>query len=302
MPRRKSLDEPSPPPPASIVRRLVRRWLVQIAVLLLFVGLALVGVIWLGSYAREQLREHERFQVYFGDIDCNPPPPLKRPEFLDEVQYLSQLPERFSIFEEGLSDRLREGFTKHPWVAKVARVEVSPPREVRVTLEYRQAALAVVVTPDLAGEGVDGSAEKPSLRAVDERGVLLPKKVPLAADLPVLYRAPRPAGGAGQPWGDPGVAAVARAAVLLKQQLARGKIKALTWADDGLTLWGPGYRVLWGRLEPSKSAEAASAVKEQRLAEVLAKGEPWTWWPWMHEYDLRPREATVERLVAWEKP
>ena len=60
---------------------------------------------------------------------------------------------------------MQEGFAKHPWVAQVEKVEVVPPRSVRVALAYRQPVLAVVVTPDLAEPNGQGRA----LRAVDDR-------------------------------------------------------------------------------------------------------------------------------------
>jgi len=304
--------------------------LLQLVALLLLVGLLLCGLIWLGAYAREQLREHERFQVAFADIECNPPAPLQRPEFLEEVRYHGRLPERFSIFEDGLSDRLQIGFAQHPWVARVDKVELAAPRSVRVALVYRQPVLAVVVTPDLAakhspplpvgergrGEGLADDPAKLPLRAVDDQGVLLPKNVPLPRGLPILYRAPRPGGGAGRPWGDPGVLAAAQMAVLLKPPLfstplpvgergeERVEIKAMTWSEQGLILWGAGFKVLWGRPpELAKGEEAATVVKEQRLMALLAKLKPLgSRWPWMHEYDVRPREAMTDRLVLWERP
>jgi hypothetical protein len=54
---------------------------------------------------------------------------------------------------------------------------------------------------------------------VDEQGVLLPRKVAQMQRLPILYKAPRPAGAAGQRWGDSGVHAAAQAAMQLKPHL-----------------------------------------------------------------------------------
>jgi hypothetical protein len=305
--RRKSLDEP-PLSLDSSVRPVLRRWVVQFVGLVLVVGLLLGCVLWLGSYARDQLRLHERFQVAFADIDCIPPVPLQRNEFLEEVRYHAQLPERMAIFQDGLADRLHEGFSKHPWVARVEKVELSPPHTVRVTLAYREPVLAVAVTSDLAGAPVDGGldspASSPALRTVDGQGILLPKKVPFSRSLPILYGAPRPAGGAGQVWSNPGVVAAARTAVWLKPYLERAGVTAMMSSEQGLVIWGSGYKMLWGRPpEQAKGEEASLVVKEQRFLELMAKRDSvGSWWPFVHEYDLRPRKAMTDRLVMWDRP
>jgi len=284
-----------PPPPASVVRPPVLKWTLQLTALVLVAGLVLGGVILLSQHAREQIRERERFQTAFADIDCNPPAPLERAEFLEEVLYHSRQPERFSTLDDSLVERLNAAFLQHPWVAKVDKVDVTPPRGVRVTLIYRQPALAVAVASDLAGT-------TPKLRAVDEQGILLPKKVPIPGDLIVLHGAPRPASAAGKPWGDPGVAAAAQTVVLLKPQLGKSGITAMSLTPQGLMLWSSHVKVIWG-LTSSKGDEATFVEKERRLGEVLAKPQSMSWWsPWMHEIDLRPREGIKSRLVPWESP
>jgi hypothetical protein len=300
--RRKPIDEPLPSLTSS-VRLVVKRWLVQLIVLLIVVGLLLTVVLWLGSYAREQLREHDRFQFVFADIDCNPPSPLERQEFLAEVRwYDSALPERFSILEGGLSARLQEGFAKHPWVAQVEKVEVVPPRSVRVSLEFRQPVLAVVVTPDLAGAKLKGL----SLRAVDDKGVLLPKKVPLEQDLPILHLASRPSGGEGQFWGDPGVRTAAETAAFLRLSSWRRAmtIQTMTIREQSLVMWGAHFKVIWGSPhESAKADEASEEDKYLRLSKVLSNRKPSEeWWPFVYEYDLRPRGAMIDRLVFWDAP
>jgi hypothetical protein len=282
---------------SSVLKTVFKRWLLQFIVLFLAIGMLLAGVLWLGGYAREQLREHERFQTAFADIECNPPGPLARQDFLEEVRYHSRLPERFSIFEEGLAERLQTGFAKHPWVAKVLRVDIVPPQGVRVELAFRQPVLAVEVTTDLAGMG---SATSVPLRGVDNQGVLLPKMVPLGSELPVLRRAARPTGGAGQPWGDVGVLVAAQIADLLLPQ--RVGIQELSWSMQGLILWGAGFKVIWGH-STDLPDEATTAVKRQRFIEVSPRLQnPTSWWPWMVEFDLRPRENMAERQVLWIRP
>lgn len=161
-------------------------------------GIFLVVVIGVGKATRDNLRQEERFAVSFVDIECQPPPPLPRDTFLAEVQYLAGFPDRFSLLDEDLAQRLAESFARHPWVRRVERVEIARPRQVHVRLEYRAAALAVML------EG--------KLRAVDAEGVLLPADS-ATAGLPVYRgRVAPPAGPAGTRWGDAAVEQAARQA------------------------------------------------------------------------------------------
>jgi hypothetical protein len=176
----------------------MRKWLLQALALVLLVGLSLGGVIAIGRLAHVDLREQQRYQLAFADISCEPPPGLSRASFLDEVQYLTSFPGSLDLLDPDLAERLAAGFGKHPWVARVERVEVVPPRLVRLTLVYRKPALAV----PLRGQ----------VRVVDGDGVVLPKSVS-ADGLPVFAgKAPPPAGPAGSRWGDAAVEAAARAA------------------------------------------------------------------------------------------
>jgi hypothetical protein len=174
------------------------KWLLKSLVLLLAVGLVLAGLILLGRLAMEQLREHDRYTLPFTDIECPSPPGRSCAEFLDEVQYLANSPGRLHVLDEHLPERLAACFSRHPWVEKVERVQVAPPRQVRVSLVFRRPVLAVPVAGDL--------------RAVDAHGILLPRTAP-TAELPVFsgYAGP-PAGPAGTRWGDATVEAAARAA------------------------------------------------------------------------------------------
>jgi hypothetical protein len=196
LPRRRRIEE-APPPPAE-----PRRWagglVLKFAALLLGLGLFVAGLIVLGEYAQEQLRDRDRYTLPFADIECLPAPPYQpRRDFLDEVQYLARLPARLRLLDADLPQRLAEGFAQHPWVRKVEQVEVTA-KQVRVRLSYRRPALAV-----RRGERV---------RVVDAEGVLLPKEAP-AEGLPVFAgEAARPAGPAGTRWGDADVEDAARKA------------------------------------------------------------------------------------------
>jgi hypothetical protein len=164
--------------------------------LLLIVAAFLAGVIGLGQWGLEQIRGKERYAVSFASIDCTPPPGLTRAEFLDEVQYLSRLPDRFGFLDEDVIRVLSTAFVKHPWVERVDGVLLQPPRQVRVNLTIRQPVLAVQTSEGLV--------------AVDAHGVRLPKNA-LTSGLPVFEGDARPPlGPAGAKWGDPKVEERAR--------------------------------------------------------------------------------------------
>lgn len=150
---------------------------------------ALGAVIILGRLALEYLRREKTWSIPLAEIDCPPPPGMKRSEFLDEVQYASGLPSDLPLLEEGLPRRLARAFLKHHWVEKVDRVEVIPPASIRVRLTFRTPVLAV----PFRGE----------IRAVDKNGVLLPRDAS-TKDLPVYAKTPSPPNGsAGAVWADP---------------------------------------------------------------------------------------------------
>lgn len=198
MPRRRRIEEPPAPPPPPPPRRWAARLVFQAVALLLGLGLFVAGLIVLGQYAQEQLRDRDRYTLPFADIECLPAPPCTpRGDFLDQVQYLARLPGRLHLLDADLARRLAEGFAQHPWVRKVEQVEVTS-KQVRVRLLYRRPALAVRV-----GEQV---------RVVDAEGILLPNGA-ATERLPMFEgQAPRPAGPAGTRWGDAGVEEAARTA------------------------------------------------------------------------------------------
>jgi hypothetical protein len=171
------------------------RWSLKVLGPVVGLGLFLLALLWIGKVAWEHIRQQDRYTVALADVDCTPPPGQSRADFLDEVQYLAGLPDRFPYLEEDLARRLAEAFARHPRVEKVVRVELVPPRQVRVELVYRTPVLAV----PLAGE----------TRVVDGSGVLLPKGIS-PNGLPVFKdKCAPPRGPAGTPWGDPAVEAAA---------------------------------------------------------------------------------------------
>jgi hypothetical protein len=226
------------------------KWLVQL-VLPLSAGAGLVaGVLVLAGLARDGLRQRGDHFVAFADIDCQPPPGLSRSAFLEEAQYLADLPDQLDLLADDTTARLERGLAAHPWVARVRRVERLV-RGLRAELEYRQPVLWV---------------PRPG-RAVDGDGVLLPASADRSG-LPVLTgRVRAPANQAGQPWGSPAVAAAARVAALLRSSAAV--------ALDGATIEVAGgvvsvrtkqARIVWGRPPGEEQpGEPDAQAKVERL-------------------------------------
>jgi hypothetical protein len=238
-------------------------------------ALFLVGLIALGKVAWEQLRREDRRTVAITDIECTPPPGQGRVDFLDEVQYLAGLPERLPFLDRDLAERLGRAFARHPWVAKVERVELIPPRRIQVRLVYRTPVLAVVW-----GSPKDGSAvtmvearsgnmgQRNALvvaRAVDGQGILLPARWQRGVDLP-LFSGPvkPPAGPAGTPWGDGRVEGAARTAAYLQSYQDRLHLTDVESGPDGL-VWSThaGTRVRWGLPVGTDSDREAPALKKR---------------------------------------
>ena len=168
----------------------LRRQAVRSVAWLILVALILVGIIALGRWSLSQLKNDDRFQIPFDDIECAAPPTMTRSDFLGEVRYLSRLPKRLSVADPETQIKVRAAFARHPWVLLVDEVEPIPPAQLRVRLQFRHPALAVPWNG--------------SVRVVDDRGVLLPDGVN-AVGLPIFPDIPQPPGAAGQPWPDPDV-------------------------------------------------------------------------------------------------
>jgi hypothetical protein len=168
------------------------RGLLLLAGVLLFLG----GLLYLGHLALDHLRQEDAYQVRFTSIDCQPPPGMSRVDFLDEVQYLAELPATLPALDEDLPRRLAEAFACHPWVEKVEQVQIDAPNRARIKLHYRRAVLAV--------------RWNNQLRAVDSNGILLPATASTQG-LPIFPgKAQPPRGPAGTLWDDPAVMAAAR--------------------------------------------------------------------------------------------
>ena len=185
---------PKRPPPAGGTQAVavVAKTVLAIAL----VGLLIGGLGYLGQRAGEAVADRDRFAVRVADIQVQLPAFLERSAFLTEVRYLGELPEAVQAVDPKLGDTLRDtlraAFRKHPWVADVTAVTVSPERVIRVELTFRKPVLAVTLKGELTS------------RAVDAAGILLPQAA-TTDGLPVLANVQPAAVVAGQPFPTPDV-------------------------------------------------------------------------------------------------
>lgn len=183
------------------LREWVQGWAWRVLGLVAVLGLGLWGLIAIGSWTRDQLRQQEAYLFPFAEVECPAPPGLERTDFLAEVRYLAEIPVKVPLLEKNLSRRLAQAFALHPWVEKVEGVKIDPPRKIQADLVYRIPVLVV------SGEQFQG--------VVDGLGILLPNCAPRAG-LPTFLGVKPPAGPAGTPWGDERVEAAARLAGFLR--------------------------------------------------------------------------------------
>lgn len=201
-------------------------------------------------------------------------PPVIEPipsEFLEQVRRRADLPAELPLLDPELSEKLAQGFAKHPWVERVEEVRNQANGTVTVKLQYRR-VVALVEVPD-------------GLYPVDPAGVLLPPQ-DFGPDDAKSYLVVRgvtsiPYGAAGKPWGDPAVAAAAALADFLGPrwkdlQLTAIVVPRITSASTQpqdvlleLETTG-GSRVQWGRLPGSTyPGELDAGQKVGRLDKYL---------------------------------
>ena len=119
------------------VRRRLGGVVARVVIALVGAALVVIGLIAVGSLARNELTPQERYLISFAEIDSPAPPGQPVGDFLAEVRYLSEMPERISLVDTELADKLRAAFARHPKVERVAEVKVTPPRHVQVELQFR---------------------------------------------------------------------------------------------------------------------------------------------------------------------
>jgi hypothetical protein len=275
------------------------RRLSQLGIPVLAASLFLAGLIVAGRLARDGLRQQERYTIAFADIECPPAPGQERGDFLGEVQYLAGLPDRLSLLEDDLAERLHQAFGRHPWTEKVTRVEVNLPGQVQVELVYRTPVLAVPLPPS-RGAGVATTLLVG--RMVDREGVLLPVRA-AAPGVPTLLHhdgLKMPAGPAGTHWGDGTVESAARIAGVLQGHEHSLRVTAVQLrGDDWVLTTARGNRILWGRPPGRELPEEATARQKVELLLDYCRrhgglGSP----EGPYEHDVRvPKSLSSRRLL-----
>ena len=114
---------------------------------LVLAAAVLAGVIVVGRWGREQLRDDPRFAVTLDEVDFQPPPGMSRGEFLSEVRFLYHKDERFSTVDPELGARMSAIFGPHPLVDEVIETKVTGPKKVHVELRFRARAARSVHGP-----------------------------------------------------------------------------------------------------------------------------------------------------------
>jgi hypothetical protein len=269
----KSSQVPPDPPRKSSARA----WLVQLVLPLAAGAGLLAAALWLGAIVRERLRQAGGKVIAFTDIECDPPEGLTRVEFLEQTQYLANLPDQINLLDADIGTRIVEALLAHPLVAEVQRVEQLSAGGLRVQIEYRVAVLSVA-----SPAGV-----------VDRYGMLLPSSAQ-RKDLPVLRaRVTFPMAGPGQPWGDETVKAAAAVAGLLHPHLEKLKLQrcSIELNKGDVVLRTAGTKVVWGRPPGRERPEEARA--ERKLQRLLERPELDG-----QEHDLRCADCVRRRMPA----
>ncbi len=207
---------------------------------------------------------------------------MSRAAFLGEVQYLGDLPDAFDRRDRSLLPRFSELFAAHPWVEAVERVELTGER-LRVQLRYRTPVLVVHT--------------QQQTRVIDARGYLLPLHT-RTENLPHFHGPVQaPLTPTGSRWNDAPLLTAAAVAGLLPREMPITTITVI--ANQVILQSSRGDRLLWGGSPGGEAADEASAtVKCGRLRTILLEWNDPGRSPTPLEYDVRPVDGVVLRLVA----
>jgi hypothetical protein len=290
----------SSPVPAR-VRRLIswlsgggRPW-VFLAVLL---GLFLGGWYLTWRSVQKKMLQSAEYRVGPQQIEITPLPPWIQSNIVEDVLRDPTLDGPLGILDKDLAERIAKAFSRHPWVAKVVKVEKKHPARVCVELVYRKPVCMV----DVSGEFLPVSAE----------GILLPREdftATEAARYPRLVGVERlPAVSPGNLWGgDAKVIGGAEIAAVLAPVWERMKLQRIeplasdpaagaVGLDAGRQIQEPffcvytfgGTRILWGHAPGAKMRDELSPVEKLgRLQRYMADNDTFDGHPGQREIDIR---------------
>lgn len=244
-----------------------KRWKLVLACLLVLgpiVGFVLAWNRWGGQVVAEPA-----YQLSPENIDLTAQPPWIRSDVKADIIATGAV-SNLSILDERVTIKIADAFSIHPWIGKVIRVSKHFPARVAVEVVYRQPVAMVEVMMH----------DQPGLLPVDADGNLLPPddfQQEHARDyLRIAAPNTSPAGGLGEPWGDPRVAGAARIAALLEscwQKIGVYRIVAYHKIDRHGPPVEPtfelfarnGSRIIWGKApSPQSSLQLDKAVRKTR--------------------------------------
>lgn len=268
-----------------------------------------VGIVALWPYAVQwwpSLRGRAEYGITFDQIQITPKPDSPVPDdFLKQVERDSGLSETLSILDEHLTEELAQAFGRHPWVAKVVRVQKSYPASIAVELEYRQPVAIIQTALDQY--------------VIDKDAILLPSSDVLGqADVKyptVVAENLKAPAKVGQAWDHPHIVAAARLADLLHDKWATLKLNTIVIPkeSDSKTKWDEisldlmtqgGSKIFWGRAPGSDHpGELEPVQKVRRLENYLTEFGDYVRPNGPYEIDIRHwRENTRRPLVVSQSP
>jgi hypothetical protein len=271
--RSKSPDAASPVGPGRRFRLRPRVW----AGLLFVLGLG-YGAHYAWQRSGPLVAQHPQYQLTAESIHITPPPPWIRSDVKAQVLRDARLVGTVSVLDDWdtLSQRIKDAFEFHPWVASVERITKRVPAALEIELRYRKPVAAVE----------SGESGGVTFLPIDEHAVRLPE-----ADLTQTERRylPRITGVTGRPvvgevWSDPRVIGGARLAASLAdvwQQLRLVEIMAAlnsspydeTQVCNFEIITTGGTRIVWGAApgQEVSAGEAAFDLKRKRLLDYTAQ-------------------------------
>jgi len=192
----------------AFLRRSGRAFASQVLPRMLLAAFIVVAGYFLLREVRRYVMGLERFQVSPVTLKFTRTPSWVTPKVAEQLSWVPDLPERFSLLEPGLAKRVAEAYARNPWVAAVPVVERRFPNCLRVHLVLRR-PMAVV-----RYRGI--------YHLVDGEGVRLPVQFRSWPhpdfQLPVIVGASVEPPQSGSPWLDQSVRAGCAVARLLAAQ------------------------------------------------------------------------------------
>ena len=248
---------------------------VKVALALLVVGGSIVGLAFGFAFLDREVREQPVYQMTAESLRLVDGPSWVTPAILADLDVRDRLPERFSLLDPSICERVARAYEQVVWVERVSRVVKLDPRAdpsrspLEVTLKFRRPVAYV--------QGAQG------YYLVDGKGVRLPG---VYSDVPGLGNATlllingvdTPPPDPGHPWFDPSLEAGVAVADVVEPYREKYRVTRIDVANVGgrrnkgdseillFTRSIPPTRIKWGKA-PSPEAEI---LQEKTLAQKVS--------------------------------